>query len=81
VVAPRQGGVPRRALRARRPLLGDRVPLRTRQPEQGGLKVIKKISAAPQIAGRKLKVRNIDDKQVSNEDLKVIHHFAILIFV
>lgn len=54
---------------ARRSALGDRPTVRPRNSE--GLKVIKKVPAPTKMEVRKLKVRNIDDKQVTNDDLKV----------
>jgi len=41
-----------------------------RRAGEGPLKITKKIDLTPK-ALRKLKVRNIDEKQVTNEDLKV----------
>lgn len=70
MVAPRRRDLNTKFRGARRAPVGDRPIQRRRLSE--GLKVIKKVPALSPAAGKRLKVRNIDDKQVTNEDLKVI---------
>lgn len=41
----------------------------------------KVISTKPQVGGKRLKVRNLDEKQVSNDDLKVRNPIIVLIII
>ena len=35
----------------------------------------KVLTTKPQVGGKRLKVRNLDEKQVSNDDLKVLYTY------